>query len=270
MLRILTIGSEVESAKRLGLPIHISKFKNNVEKFNNDIIIRWGNSNLQKSSRRDSREFKNVINDSNSISKNCHKYLASVELSKVVKVPKLFETKVPNGLTVVVRPINHASGNDFKIKKGPINLNVGEEYASEFIDTDTEIRAWFINDKIIIAKRVPLSINNDENIKCRSNWGYSYCYKTVPEKLRKLVMAGAKVLGLEFGCADILVVKNEYYFLEYNTAPSVDQIRLEKFFKNGLMELCQKKFGVKFDELANFARLKKENYHFPLVEEIRD
>ncbi len=200
---------------------------------------------------------------------NCNKYQASITLSKVVNVPKLFDKKVPNGITAVVRPFSHTAGSDFKIIKGEYSLENGLEYASEFINTEIELRVWFVGNATMCAKRIPID-GNEQDKRCRSLWSYKFCYKQTPEKLHDESIKAAKELNLDFGCFDVLVVGNKYYFLEANTASSLDNLRVERFYKENLMKLMQEKFGNKFEELANFERLKKEKYPFPLVEEITD
>lgn len=267
MIRVLTIGSESESAKRLGLPLHIAGFKQRVEAFDNHIIIRWGCSNRQPNRNEVEKEFANVTNPSEFIIANCHKYNSMKKMSEVVNVPKLYTGEVPAGVTAVVRKIAHAAGSDFAVKKGRVKL-ADDEYGSEFLSTETEVRVWFCNEATMMAKRVRMDVNEKEQYPCRANWGYKFCYDSVPDDLHRDTLAAAKALGLEYGAADILKVGGKWYFLELNTAPSIDLLRLERFFKANIMNLLEKKFGKKLKELADFDRLKKEGYPFPEIEEI--
>ncbi|MEK6884107.1 MAG: hypothetical protein AABY22_31045, partial [Nanoarchaeota archaeon] len=61
MINILTIDSEFKSAQKLGFETTCS-FDKKAEEFDNDIIIRWGNSVLMPSNDGKEKDFKNVLN----------------------------------------------------------------------------------------------------------------------------------------------------------------------------------------------------------------
>jgi hypothetical protein len=170
MINILTIDSEYDSACRLGFKTttYINK---HAEDFDNEINIRWGNSHLLLDKENKEVDFKNVINPGLIISANCRKHEALKKMSAVVHTPKMFEEAVPDGLLVVVRPVEHAGGSGFSVKNGPLTLEKGHEYATQYIKTKTEYRVWFINGKTLCAKRV--CSKDKSKYPCRSEWGYS-------------------------------------------------------------------------------------------------
>jgi predicted ATP-grasp superfamily ATP-dependent carboligase len=261
MLKLLTIGSELESARRLGLPSYIGNPENYVEDEKNNIIIRWGNSHLGQNKQGSREEFTNVLNQASAIRSNCDKLKTKEKLKKIVSVPKTFLKIIPEGVTAVVRPIEHSSGKEFKIVKGYHLLREGE-YGSQYIRTNKEVRVWFCGKSTLMARRVPIDDIDDKKDKCRSNWGYSFCYEQTPINIYADVMKAAKKLNLLFGAADILLHCGEHYILELNSAPSCDLVKLERFYKKNLMRLLQEKFGNNLDKLAEFDKLKKQGFKF--------
>ena len=249
MIKLITINSELKSAKKLGFPTIVpNDYIVESQHSPNDIIIRWGNSrNLWDDAIIRKREFRNVINHADKIRFNCQKHKSLAKLGDVVKVPKIYTRNVPDKLKVVVRNYEHTGGQDFVIKKGPFDLQSGQ-FAAEFYQTDIEYRVWFCGGKTFCARRVPL---NKEDLKarpCRANWGYRY--QRISESLKEQTLLAAEHLGLEVGAADILVYKGKYIFLELNTAPTIDTGRLITFFKKNLNLLLKNKFPEEMEKLA--------------------
>lgn len=236
---VLTIDSEYESAKRLGYPTHTC-LGDYAYKFDNDVIIRWGNSR-QVYTRDGSRsaEFACVINSAKAIRQNCQKHQASKLLAQVVNIPTLWEKKVPKGALAVVRPIEHSAGSEFSVQKGPFAVKPGT-YATRFIKTDREYRVWFCGDKTMVGRRVKMQCNEEQEYPCRSNWGYEFCDGISLELHHQTLMA-AKKIGLEVGAADVLYFKGQWLFLELNSAASVDHRVVREFFQVALEELIKKK-----------------------------
>ena len=254
MIKVLTINSEAKSAKRLGLPTTIGSFEKRVELLADDIVIRWGNSTQHYNASNYRADFYQVVNPAAAIRANCDKFNSTLALSRVVDTPRLFHDLVPNGITAVVRPIEHSAGKDFKVKVGEYELRNGE-YATEFIKTDTEVRVWFCGNATLCAKRVPMRDTEEGDFPCRSGWDYHFCFQKTPDSLHMSTLKAAKTIGLDCGAADILVKDGIFYFLELNSAPTIDKMRLEKFFKKNLLKLMQNKFGRAFERMAQPEKL---------------
>lgn len=237
-IKVYTIGSELDSARRLGFDTTTCIW-DRTEEFDSNIVIRWGNSGRHYNKNDYLSEFKNVINNWKSISLNCRKQLALKKLSTVVNTPKIFEKEVPKGVLAVVRPTAHSSGAGFSVRTGPLNLN-RDVYATQFIKTDKEFRTWFCGDQVIGAKRVPLKDIKVDKFPCRSAWGYKFC--NIPEKLKQQTLLAAKTIGLEVGAADILYHNKKYYFLELNSGVTVDTKTIREFYQTNLIKLIKKKF----------------------------
>jgi hypothetical protein len=82
-------------------------------------------------------------------------------------------------------------------------------------------------------------------------------WRGISKDLRNQTLLAAKKIGLEFGAADVLFHKGKWYFLELNSAPSVDHRVVREFYQAAMMVLIAKKFPepvVKID-----AEKKKEN-----------
>lgn len=242
-VKLLTIKAEVESARRLGFDTANRAADLFADNFKDKIVIRWGNSTLSYNNKNYERvcEFANVINPSRAIIQNCNKATARERMGQFVTTPRRFKGVIPSGVTAVIRPLEHSAGSDFIIQKGPYAIPYNC-YATEFLKTDEEYRVWFCNDATFWAKRVALNGEDKGNdYPCRSKWGYSY-RENIPASLHTDTLQAAKAIGLEFGAADVLKYDGKFYFLELNSAPSIDTNTLERFFKTNLMRLIARKF----------------------------
>jgi hypothetical protein len=226
---IVTCQSEYESASSLGLPCTVWDMHEDYRK-DKDLLIRWGASGEES---EDVGAF-HVANPSKAIAANVRKLNAIRILARVVDTPKLFSGSVPAGVKVVYRPTRHSAGKGFGVKVGPFRIEYAH-YATEYIKTDTEVRAWFSPFGIMVGKRVALArLKQTSNVEhpCRSEWGYSFITK--PRGLEEQVMKAAKEIGLHFGAADILIHEGKYYFLELNSAPSVDCRAVREFYQRAI------------------------------------
>lgn len=235
---VLTIDSEYNSAVRLGFPTY-KYIPSYDENFKDSLVIRWGNSTTPYDKSGKNIEYKNVINPSKAIYLNCHKNKALETLSSVVLTPKIFKNQVPKGKLAVYRNQEHSSGKSFTVQKGPFKIDE-YRYATEFIKTDKEFRVFFCNNKTMMCRRVTYRADRlKEKYPCRSLWTYSF-YKKVPKKLHKQVLAAARAIGLQTGGADILYKNRNYYFLELNSACSLDHKKIISFYKRNLNAIVTK------------------------------
>lgn len=236
---VFTIDSELASAQKLGYETccYIDDY---VNAYDNDVIIRWGNSSKVYDSTGSYREFRNIINPSSAICLNCTKPVALRKMSRVVNTPAIYKVRVPKNKLVVLRPTTHTGGNGFKVVKGPLELRIGREYATDFIPTKTEFRVWFIGNKTLCAKRVAGKYNEVTEYPCRSNWGYSFC--DVHPILHRDTILAAKAIGLDVGAADVLYRKGKFYFLELNSAPTIDDRKILKFFTSNFDKFIKGKY----------------------------
>ena len=237
-IKVFTIESERESATRLGFPTHTACCY--AHAFDNDIVIRWGNSTWvydKKGSR--CIDFKNVINPAPAIKQNCKKNETTKLLAHVVNVPTLYEKSVPKGVLAVIRPLEHSAGNEFSVKEGPFKITPGT-YGRRFLKTDAEYRVWFCGNKTMCGRRVKMKVNEDQKYPCRSGWGYEFCEGIALDLHHQTLMA-AKKIGLDVGAADVLFYKKKWYFLELNSAASVDHRQIREFYQKALEELVKKK-----------------------------
>lgn len=240
-VQLLTIQGEFASAKTLGFATTCDVW--DIDRHN--IVIRWGNSETCY------EEFPHVINSSSAIHHNCLKNKALEVISSVAPVPTRFLSRVPKGHRAVVRYFTHSGGKEFLIKDGPWSIPKGM-YATEFIDTQSEFRVWFCNGNVLYAKRVPMNGKQKGSV-CRSEWGYYFLGdwgRDVPTLLKNYTLKAAKALRLKFGAADVLVKDGKYYFLELNSAPTMDSKIVREFFKANLAKLIEK-FAKRLDTQPN-------------------
>ena len=255
---VLTIDSELESARKLGYKT-TTYLGDYAHQFDDKIIIRWGNSRwLNDTTGRRQADVKNVVNPAKSIRRNCEKANSKKLMSQVVNVPTLWEKFVPADIMAVVRPLEHSSGRGFSVQKGPFQVQDGT-YATRYLDVTkegAEYRVWFCGNKTMGGKRYKMDCNPDEKFPCRSLWGYSFC-DSISKELHVQTLLAAKKIGLEFGAADVLFHKGKWYFLELNSAASLDHRIVREFFQTNLKLLIAKKFS------------QKKEVAIPVVEEIK-
>lgn len=236
MIKIFTIGSESKSAEKLGFPVFLSEM-DRIDDHDKDIIIRWGFSYKLYDKNDQYKEFSKVINPGSKIELNCRKNEALKLLSQVVKTPHIFDKAVPAGKLAVVRPTSHTGGAGFNVMQGPIKLDEWQ-YSTEFIKTSTEFRVWFAGNKTLCARRV--TKKQIPQYPCRSNWGYKFC--KISDRLHRDTLLAKDKIGLELGAADVLYYRNNYYFLELNSAPTLDAKKLVTFYKTNVLKLVKEKF----------------------------
>jgi len=260
---VLTIDSEYESASKLGYKTS-SYLGDYAHKFDNKIVIRWGNSRwLYDGTTTNKLDFKNVLNSAKAIRCNCEKANATKLMSRVVNVPTLWEKSVPKDVLAVVRPHEHSSGNGFSVRKGPFKVEYGT-YAARYLDVTkegAEYRVWFCGNKTMCGRRHKMECNAEEKYPCRSMWGYTFM-DGISRELHNATLLAAKKIGLEFGAADVLFYKGNWYFLELNSAASLDHRIVCEFFKTNMKLLIEKKFPKIEESLVPVVEIdskKKEN-----------
>ena len=240
-VKILTIQGDYAFTYRLGYPIspHMGNY---AHRYDNDVIIRWGNSYPLFTKEGEETDFAQVINPAKSIKLNCRKNESIKLLAQVVNIPTLYEKTVPKEVLAVIRPIFHAAGNGFCVKKGPLKLERGT-YGTRFLKTDSEYRVWFCGKRTFCGKREKIECNKEQEYPCRSEWGYNF-YESISSELHHQTLMAAKQIGLECGAADVLYYKKKWYFLELNSGPCVDHRRVIEFYQKSIEELVEKKFHM--------------------------
>lgn len=207
------------------------------------VVVRWGNSRLKGGPALGvpPAEFTHVINPSAAIQLNCQKHLALEAMAEVVRTPRMYKRVVPRRTLVVVRPYAHEAGEGFSVQRGPIRI-APNHYATEFVHSKTEYRVWFCGDRTLCAQRVPFRVTDGqgERYQCRSEWGYRF--RRTPHALHHATLRAAARIGLECGAADVMYKDRKYWFLELNTAPSVDHLRIRRFYQSHLPRLARAKY----------------------------
>jgi len=246
-IEILTISSERDSAAKLGWTTHSYFPRDALNRIKKTVFVRWGNSEqiYKDEELLTLVSLPREINSVKSIRLNCTKPKALKQLSRIVCTPKVFlpEEDIPANVRVVLRPVEHSGGCGFRIVTGPYKIS-DYMYGTEFLFPTTEYRVWFAGNMTIRAKRVPVSKSQkEEEYPCRSNWGYSFeGGTTTPRSLHIATLKAAKCIGLEVGAADVLRYHNHYYFLELNSAPTIDHRFIRRFFQRGIERLVATKF----------------------------
>lgn len=240
MIKVFTISSEEQSARKLGFETftHVEGYTEDQDK---NICIRWGNSGRTYSKDGSVKDFKNVLNKAESIRTNCVKDKALALLSKVVSVPTLFRAGdlVTKGCDIIYRPIEHTAGNNFRlIKGGNFRIESGM-YGKEYIENNKEWRVFFAGNQVMGCLRYKHKESLDSI--CKSLWSYDFL--RMPESLKEECHKAKEVLNLDFGCWDIIEKNKKYFWLEGNTACTIDHSAILKFFKSGLERIMKERFS---------------------------
>jgi glutathione synthase/RimK-type ligase-like ATP-grasp enzyme len=228
---MITIIGKGRDSRNLAALLNCKRFDKNA-----DTIIRYGNI----------RQGFNgiVINSIESINNARDKlYTLTILSENGIKVPE-FGIEFENiTKPFFARERFHKKGRDILIYKDndvvPIEtLKNTKHYWIKYIPTDREYRIHVMGDEVIqICKKIP-NDNTHENDMIRNlesgwhlaearNWQEGY------NKLKEIAIASVKYLGLDFGAVDVILGKDkQYYVLEVNTAPGLDNKRLDLYVEN--------------------------------------
>ncbi len=243
---ILSPQSEIDNLKKLNIADEVTSYlDDDLTKYNNCLVIRFGAGWEPTGCNEAQNEFKYSITHWKDIALNVRKNESIKKISEAVNTPKIYNTndKLPKNKLFVYRPISHSRGDGFKVIKGGIKVEFNR-YATEFVKTDKEIRAWYCGNRVICARRMTKSEKRlSEKFKCRSLWNYGPVWKKTPKNLKKQVLKAAKHIGFKYGAFDIIWNKKtqKWMFLENNSQPAVDTDFLIRFYRNGLKTIINRK-----------------------------
>lgn len=226
---MISIIGKGKDARNLATMLNCKRFDKKA-----DIFIRYGNI----------REgFEGIQINSIEAINNARDKLRTLMLlnDNNIRIPKyglVFEDAT--NMTFFARNRYHKKGKDILIYKDddvvPVEmLKHTKDYWIKYIPVNNEYRVHVMNDNVIqICKKIP-NDNTHENDMIRNlehgwhfaearNWENGYT------KLKEMAVATVKCLELDFGAVDIILGKDKkYYVLEVNTAPGLDNKRLELY-----------------------------------------
>lgn len=235
MTVVLTRPQNAVSAVKLGYPVVMAS----ADVPSGSAVIRWGNG-----TEPDKRGWPMVLNKKSVLELSTDKLEALRSMNRVVNTPTIYLDRIPHSTKAVIRPANHAEGSDFSVVTGPCFVPDGH-HGTEFISPSREYRVWFVRGNYLVAKRVPrLSEGQSAEDLCRSKWGYSFVSECFP-KLAEEMAKARTAIPLDFGAVDVLWKDGsggqpgKYYFLEFNSAPSLDHDRVKDFFKTHLQAILR-------------------------------
>jgi RimK-like ATP-grasp domain len=155
------------------------------------------------------------------------------------------------------RKFHHTRGTDIFVY-GVRPLLKGDhlsDYYTQLVSKANEFRVWVFRDKTLASYEKTLDYPAKNGRRGRNkevwNWANGYAYHFVQPndaepRMKKLAVRAVDALGLDFGAVDIMLDKDDhYYVLEVNTAPGVEGRRqgltslvncIERWAKNGFPE----------------------------------
>lgn len=231
---VLTRPENAKSAVKLGFPVVMEKR----EVPHNSRVIRWGNG-----LETDSSGWSLVLNKHSVLQISTDKLTALRSMGRVVTVPNSYDCgeTLPRGHRYVGRPASHSEGSDFHLIDCRTQAaTLTDDHATRYIEDANEYRVWFVREKYLVARRVPISAKGQSaSDSCRSKWGYEFIPACFP-KLKEEVTKARSAIPLDFGAIDVLWKEGEgnqpgkWYFLEFNSAPSLDHDKVLKHFQTHL------------------------------------
>ncbi len=229
-LKVLAIPATMESAVKLGYQTYDSADELARSFLEGDRVLRWGSSYTNSRLRTPNPDIGNTYAV---IGLNVNKRESLQRLGEVVKAPRVFMRNIPAGVKAVVRPLEHARGQDFQIVTGPVRLEEGF-YGAEYLPTPHEYRVWFAYDRYMAAYRTAMRGRGQSGVN-RAEFGYEFT--GCGPALTSIVRTAAQELGFKTGAADVLCLDNcrDYAILEINSAPALDQPRVLQFFKDAIL-----------------------------------
>lgn len=139
----------------------------------------------------------------------------------------------------------HKKGKDIEIYKSEDiidykHLRNTKHYWIKYIPVNSEYRVHVMNDTVIqICKKIPNDDTHENDMIRNLEHGWHFAearnWENGYNKLKEMAIASVKILGLDFGAVDIILGKDKnYYVLEVNTAPGLDNKRLDLYVENFL------------------------------------
>lgn len=201
-----------------------------------DYLIRWGHRGSGP------RSGNSPLNPRSAIRNASDKYQTLEALDNSgINVPEFSRDMDDLEYPILGRKENGARGEDLVLILQQFDDQVtSSDFYTEYIPTEREYRAHVIDGEVVqmYEKRLrheadvsPTHIRNSEN-----GWVFLQPREEAPPESVMLDAVGS--LGLDFGAVDCIRGEDgEFYVLEVNTAPSLDEANLRRF-GDRFAELC--------------------------------
>lgn len=233
---MITIIGKGKDSRNLANLLGCKRFNRNA-----DVIIRYGNI----------REgFEGItINSIEAIKRTRNKLIALTILSNEgISTPEFHkrgELEGSNGIWFG-RETFHKKGKDIVIceqKDDGIEIlnNVSAEkitHLTKYIPVDREYRVHVMGNEVIqVCIKIPDDNTHEKDMirNLEHGWHFAECndWVNMYKKMKQMAIDSVNILGLDFGAVDIILGKDgKYYVLEVNTAPGLDNKRLELYVEN--------------------------------------
>lgn len=240
----VTVAGKGEDARNIAEGLACKRFA--FKSATNGIIIRYGNvRTVNRKGFHANPKFE--INTIEAIN-NARNKFTSLEKIKAAgcRVPEAITIKpiIPNGSHDVWfgREFYHHKGLDIKVCKNNCDIenaiNNGSEYFVKYIPIGKEYRYHVFGDKILQAcikfkEAGNGGVGTTEDIIRNLDHGWKFAEVEPQPKASEYAIKACRALGLHFGAVDIIEESGhtKLYILEVNTAPGLDNKRLEAYTK---------------------------------------
>jgi glutathione synthase/RimK-type ligase-like ATP-grasp enzyme len=208
------------------------------------IIIRYGNVRTINARGYEAHP-RYEINTIEAINNARNKYKSLGQMKKGgCRVPEALAVMpiIPNNSTDVWfgRTFYHHKGLDIKVCKTNRDIenaiNAGSEYFVKYIPIGKEYRYHVFGDKILQAcikfkEAGNGGVGNEDDIIRNLEHGWKFAEIEPQPKASEYAIKACRALGLHFGAVDIIeeLDHTKLYVLEVNTAPGLDNKRLEAY-----------------------------------------
>lgn len=136
------------------------------------------------------------------------------------------------------RRIHHTKGRDIIICRTEEEMAAAKDRVDYFTGlcyNESEFRVHIFGEEVIrVQHKVPRVEGANQEIKNVDNgWGFrNVTPKSLENRLYVVARNAVTALGLGFGAADILYDGKEYRVLEVNTAPSLNDVGIERYLEH--------------------------------------
>lgn len=228
---LLYHGASHVTGERLGNFLGVPHGRSCDERY--DYVIRWGSRTSVNYTPRET-----TLNTQNSLNTNTDK-LQSLQIldNSGINVPEWTtdrnEISDTFGYPALGRAESHTRGEDINLimQWRDAYLTDGNDYFVEYIPTDIEFRMHVVNGEVIKTheKRLRSEADNHPYIR-NGETGWVFVNPRGETPPDSLAVDAVGAIGMDFGAVDIIRSENgDYYVLEVNSAPSLDESNMERY-----------------------------------------
>lgn len=217
-------------------------------------VIRWGTT-------KTGRNINEVLQPRNGIILAADKLLCrKTLLENEIPCPQIY-TERSFSYPLIARKQKHRMGSYFYFVENEKDLEFakrkGAIYWQEYIEKDSEYRVHVFLNKVLAVQEKVGDKSKSKNWNHTAGFVFEVLkWNNIPKGICKLAVDAIEITGLHFGAVDIISKDGNFYVLEINTAPGLEEYMTDKYEKafnyfrnNGLKPFeFNKKYVIREEE----------------------